>query len=705
MMLGQAEPRGVAAIRNVVLVGPSGSGKTTLAEHLIASAGVTPVRGSVDAGTSTLDYEPAARRQKRSVALTVASFDYGDILINLLDTPGFVDYFGEVRAGMRAADAALFVISATDGIDAATRALWDECESIHMPRAIVVTNLDDDDSDFDETVAICHRMFVGGRDVLPLHLPVLDDDGSFIGVLDLITNRIHEWSTAEHQETSADPEHLSVTAEARADLIEGIAAESEDEALMDLIVSGEAVSAEVLTADLERAIARGHFHPVQAFSGANGIGAALILDLIARALPSPLERALPLVTSAQGDPISPLTADPDGPLCAEVIKTTTDPYLGKVSLVRVFSGRLPPDAPVHISGHFLDRGDRHDHDLTEREGHLSLVLGATHRPVQTAVAGSIVSVTRLSRAETGDTISYVTHPLLIEPWVMPVPGLPMAIAPTHVADEHRLTTALERLVAEDPSLRFELIEGQSALWCLGEAHAELALERLRERFDIEVTAEELKITMRETFVNAASGQGVLDEGPEDVGPYARCTIQIEPSEQGSGVAIINAIGGDALPHNLLAAVERGIRRRLAQGSLAGYPTTDVRVSIMACDVHPDRTTDHACERAGALAVADCEAQAVKHLLEPIETLTVHAPAEFADAISSDITGRRGRVTSTQFEPDGHVTVTATVPAQELSRYAIDIRSISHGTGSFTHAAAGFARVPKKTGIRLLPMLD
>jgi len=705
MTFGQAHPLGVAAIRNVVLVGPSGSGKTTLAEYLIASAGATAVRGSVDAGTSTLDYEAASLRQKRSVSLNLASFDYGDFLINLLDTPGFVDYFGEVRAGMRAADAALFVISATDGIDAATRALWDECESMHMPRAIVVTNLDDDNSDFDETVAICHRMLVGGRDVLPLHLPVLDDDGSFIGVLDLITNRIHEWSNAEHNETTADPEHLSMTAEARADLIEGIAAESEDEALMDLIVSGEAVSAAVLTADLERAIARGHFHPVQAFSGENGIGAPLILDLIVRAFPSPLERELPLVASAQGNPIPPLTADPDGPLCAEVIKTTTDPYLGKVSLVRVFSGRLPPDAPVHISGHFLGREDRHDHDLTEREGHLSRVLGATRRPVQTAIAGSIVSVTRLSRAETGDTISYVTQPLLIEPWAMPVPGLPIAITPTHVADEHRMTLALERLIAEDPSLRFELFEGQSVLWCLGEAHAELALEHLRERFDIEVMSEELKITMRETFVNAASGQGVLDEGPDEVGPYARCTIQVEPIEQGSGVEIVNATDAEALPQNLVAAVERGIRQQLSKGSLAGYPTTDVRVRITAGHAHVTRSTDLAFEQAGAMALAECEAQAGKHLLEPIETLTVHAPAEFTDAITSDIAGRRGRVTNSRVDTTGQVHITATIPAQELSRYAIDLRSISHATGTFTREAAGFARAPKKTGIRLLPMVD
>ncbi len=703
MTLGPARPTQVAAIRNVVLLGPTGSGKTTLAEHLIASAGAIAKPGSVEAGTTQLDFDPAARRQKRSVSLSIASFEYDDCLINLLDTPGFVDYLGEVRAGLRAADAALFVISSTAGIDAPTRALWDECEAINLPRAVIVTNMDDDESDFDETVAVCHRIFTGGRDVLPLHLPVLDDDGSFIGVLDLITNRIHEWSSTQRLERTADPEHLEMIAEARAELIEGIAAEAEDEALMDQILNGHKISEVLLATDLEHAVGRGHFHPVLAFSGVNGVGAELILKLIVRAFPSPLARELPMVTRPEGSAISPLTADSDGPLCAEVIKTTTDPALGKISIVRVFSGRLPADAQLHVSGHFHNRGDRFDHDLTERDGQVWLSMGASHTSIDSAIAGSIVSVTELSRAETGDTISLKSNPMLIEPWLMPAPGMPVSISVKRPSDEGRLPAALERLIAEDPTLRFEAVDGQLLLWCLGEAHAELAVERLLERFDIEVEARELKISLRETLAVSAIGHGEISSKGNVL--TASCSIEIEPLSQGSGVEVVCAVHDDSIAASLLAAVERGVRRQLTQGALGGYPTTDVRVSIEKVHVQGALSIELDLENAGALAVIDAERTAGKLFLEPLVTLTVTAPQEFADAVTSDLGTKRGRITQSETGIDGNVTVIAIIPAQELSRYAIDIRSLSHGAGTFVHEPAGFAKVPKKSGIRLLPIVD
>ncbi|MDO8731270.1 MAG: GTP-binding protein [Actinomycetota bacterium] len=705
MTFGPAQPTQVAAIRNVVLLGATGSGKTTLAEHLIASSGAITSAGSVDSGTSTLDHDSSARRQGRSVGLSIASLEYGDCLINLLDTPGFEDYLGEVRAGLRAADAALFVVSSMDGIDAATRNLWDECEAIKMPRAVVVTNLDNEESDFEETVAVCHRMFTGGRDVLPLHLPVLDDDGSFVGVLDLITNRIHEWSSAKRQERAADPEHLAMTADARKALMEGIAAESDDEVLMDLIIEGQEISAELLSSDLERAIVRGHFFPVQAFSGNNGVGAELILDLIVRSFPSPLERELPMVTNPQGEAIPPLTADPEGPLCAEVIKTTTDPQLGKISLVRVFSGRLPAEAPLHISGHFHNRGDRFDHDLTERDGQLWLSVGAIRTNVESAIAGSIVSVTQLNRAETGDTISYTTNPMLIEPWLMPEARLPIAISTAVVAHETHLAPALERLIAEDPTLRFELIDGQLVLWCLGEAHGELAVERMRERFAIEVVAEELKISLRETLLAPTRGHGASCDPSDEDGPMVACSIEMEPLDQGSGIEIVNGVDQEECPPHFRAAVERGVRQQMMQGALAGYPTTDVRIRITDVDLPVPHPSVHAFERAGCLAVVDAESNATKILLEPIDTLTITTPEEFVDAITKDLEIKRARVTQSDVAADGTVTLIAVVPAQELSRYAIDIRSLSHGAGTFTRESAGFARIPKKTGIQLLPLVD
>ena len=700
MTLGAAQPTAVAAIRNVVLLGPSGSGKTTLAERLIVLSGMALDPGSVADGTSILDADPMARLQMRSVELTVASIQFQGVLVNLIDTPGYVDFLGEVRAGLRAADAALFVVSAVDGIDAATRALWDECEAINMPRGVVVTNLDRDESDFDEAVAVCHRMFTGGRDVLPLHLPVLDDDGSFVGVLDLISNRIHEWSSSAHQERDADPEHLDMTSTARAELLDGIAAESDDEQLLQALIDGDAVDTTLLDNDLVQAINRGHFHPAQAFSGANGIGGELILDLIVRAFPSPSDRVMPLITTARGLPIEPLTAQSEGPLCAEVVKTRTDPRLGRVSIVRVFSGRLPADVQLHVAGHFSRRPERHDHDLTEHDDTLNLAVGSVLRTIDTAAAGSIVTVTGLSRAETGDTISYTSMPLIVEPWLMPEANLPIALTVSDIADEQRLRVTLEHLIAEDPSLKLTELEGQFTLWCLGQAHAEVAIGHLRERFGLEVSAEELRISMRESFSSPATGVGEVADGNGKVA--ARCAVAIASLEAGTGIAIVN--DSDQLSAAALAAAERGIRRQLAQGSLAGYPTTDVRVSI--ADVTTEETaSEHDIEAAAARAVTAAESQAGKHLLEAHEQVTITTPEEFVISITGDLRSKGATIIGTESHADGTVTLTATAPARELFRFAIDIRSLTHGAGSFVRESAGFARVPKSSTLQLLPLLD
>jgi len=469
-------------IRNVALVGPAGSGKTSLLESLLHAAAVLGRRGSVAEGTTVGDWDPVAIRQKRSVGMTVATFAWRDVVVNLIDTPGYADFTGDLRAGLRGADAALFVVSSVDGVDGATTRLWDECEVIGLPRAVVVTNLDRDRADFDETVAVCQRVFTGGGGVLPLFLPVHGDDGVVAGFIDLLDEQIWDWSTGSVVAATAEDRHRELIETERGSLIEGVVTESEDEDLMERFIGGEHVEVDQLTADLEKAVARGHFHPVvgHAQTSAN-VGAELILDLIARAFPSPLDHPLPVVTGLDDSPVEPMSADPDGPLVAEVIKTTSDPYVGKVSIVRVFSGTLRADTAVHVSGHFGPGTGHEDHDLDERVGHLTAMVGSQHTDVSGAIAGSIVAVSKLGRAETGDTLSSPERPLLMAPWLMPEPLLPLAITPHSAGDEDKLGTALARVLAEDPTLRVEHPEetGQIVLWTLGEAHADLVLDRIR----------------------------------------------------------------------------------------------------------------------------------------------------------------------------------------------------------------------------------
>ncbi|CAB4974511.1 MAG: elongation factor G-like protein EF-G2 [Actinobacteria bacterium] len=692
-------PSSESGIRNVVLVGPTGSGKTTLVEDLLTAAGVLAKAGRVEAGSTVCDHDPAAVVQHRSVSLAVASFLWDGVVVNLIDTPGYADYVGEVRAGLRAADAALFVVSAVDGVDGSTQQLWSECEAIGLPRVIVVTKLDRERADFDETVAVCQRVFTGGGGVLPLILPIHGEGQTIVGFIDLLTTGIHEWTTGAEQELESEAEHRDLIDRARNELIEGIITESEDETLMDRFVAGEAIDVQTLAADLERAVARGHFHPVIASAHA----ASYLLRTITRSLPSPIEREVPVVTSIAGEPTTPLAADSDGPLCAEVIKTTTDPYVGRVSLVRIFSGTLRADDAVHVSGHFSPGTGHQDHDVDERIGVLSAVLGAEQQPLDRGIAGSIVAVSRLSRAETGDTLSSPSAPLLMEPWQMPEPLLPVAITAHSAGDDDKLATALARLLAEDPTLRLEHVAstGQTVVWCLGEAHADLVVNRLRTRYGVTVDSEPVRLALRETFAASASGSGRVVKQSGGHGQYAVCEITVEPLPAGGGFEFVDKVVGGAIPRAFIPSVEKGLRQQLAKGVAAGYPLVDIRVTLVDGRAHSVDSSDLAFQSAGALALKDAASKVDLALLEPIVAISVLVPDDHVGNVLADLATRRGRVTGTESEPGGRTRVTALVPESEVSRYAIDVRSITHGTGSYTRAPAGFAPMPAIAAKRLL----
>ena len=423
-----------AAIRNVVLVGPAGSGKTTLAETLLVTAGVLNRPGSTVEGTTVCDFDEAEVRQQRSVGLALAPLLHQGTKVNLLDAPGYADFVGELRAGLRAADCAMFVLAANEGIDEPTRMLWRECAEVDMPRVVVVTKLDHARADYDAVVRAARDAF--GDRVLPVYLREGD---RLVGLI-----------TGDH---SHDTE--------RDALIEGVIEESEDETLMERYVGGEEIDAKLLVEDLERAVARGSFHPVVPVDSSTGTGAEELLDLVVAGFPSPPEHPMPEVFTPAGGKGPQLRCDPGGPLVAEVVKTTTDAYVGRVSLVRVFSGAVLPDATVHVSGHRGDlsgadpHGDHPDHDEDERIGALSVPLGRTQRPVDRVVAGDICAIGRLSRAETGDTLSDPDTPLVLRPWQMPEPLLPVAVTARAKTDEDKLGVGLQRLAAEDPSLSVE----------------------------------------------------------------------------------------------------------------------------------------------------------------------------------------------------------------------------------------------------------
>lgn len=671
-----------ARIRNIALVGHSGAGKTLLIEALLAANGMITRKGSIADGTTVSDSDPAAVHQQRSVTLSLVPLLIDGVKVNLLDTPGYPDFIGEMRAGLRAADAALFVVSAVDGIDATTTALWGECEQARLPRAVVITRTDHPRADYDGALAACRKAF--GDGVLPLYVPVRTD-GDVTGLLGLLSGTVTEYAEGESPLVrDADGAVLAGAEAARGELIEGIIAESEDETLMDRYLGGEDIDTAVLVEDLETAVARGSFFPVLPTSALTGLGTTELLEVLVRAFPPPTERSLQEVTDLSGQPGSPLGCDPSGPLAAEVVRTSIDPFLGRICLVRVFSGTLREDSPVHVGGHGLaDRGHQ-DHDTDERVTHIYSPLGATLRPVPYAVAGDICALAKLGSAETGDTISGRDNPLMLATWEMPEPLLPVAVEPDSRSDEDALARSLGKIAAGDPTLRVErnAETHQLVLWCMGEAHAEVVLDRLREQ-GVKLHIVDVVTPLRETFAVPSSGHGRHVKQSGGHGQYAVCDIDVEPLDRGAGFEFLDKTVGGVIPGTFIPSVEKGVRAQMEKGVSAGFPVVDVRVTLTGGKAHSVDSSDAAFQAAGALALREAAAGGKIQLLEPVSAVGITVSDEHVGSVMSDLSSRRGRLTGTTSSGDGLTQISAEVPDQELLRYAIELRALTAGTGRFT----------------------
>ena len=701
-----------AAIRNVVLVGPSGGGKTTLVEALLVAAGVLTRQGSVVDGNTVCDSDEAEIAQQRSVGLALASLEHDGIKVNLIDTPGYADFVGELRAGLRAADCALFVIAANEAVDDPTKSLWLECAQVGMPRAVVITKLDHARANYESALAAAQQAF--GDKVLPLYLAA---DTPCTGLIGLLSQTHYEYAGGKRTTTHApDASYSDAIEELRGTLIEGIIEESEVETLMERYLGGEEIDQSVLIDDLEEAVARASFFPVIPACSGTGVGTLELLEIITSAFPSPPEHQLPEVFTPQGKARNGLACDQAGPLLAEVVKTTSDPYVGRVSLVRVFSGTIRPDATVHVSGHlsqFVGSDGTHadsgssmaghaDHDEDERIGTLSFPLGKQQRPAPEVVAGDICAIGKLSRAETGDTLSDKSDPLVLKPWTMPEPLLPVAVQPRAKTDEDKLSVGLGRLAAEDPTLHIEQNPEthQIVLWCMGEAHSGVVLDALARRYGVAVDTIELRVPLRETFGGNAKGHGRHVKQSGGHGQYAVCDIAVEPLPEGTGFEFVDKVVGGSVPRNFIPSVEKGVRAQMEKGVSAGYPVVDIRVTLFDGKAHSVDSSDFAFQMAGGLALREAAAATRVNLLEPVDVVSVLVPDDMVGAVMGDLAGRRGRVLGTDKVGEDRTLIKAEIPEVELTRYAIDLRSLSHGAGSFTRSFARYEPMPESAASKV-----
>ncbi|GAA1148435.1 elongation factor G [Kitasatospora gansuensis] len=636
-----AEP---GRLRNVVLIGAAGSGKTTLAEALAHAAGAISRAGTVPDGSTVSDHEAIEHQQQRSVQLALLPLAWRDCKINLLDTPGYADFAGERRAGMRAAEAAVLVVSAAEPVGPTVLALWRECRAAGLPTAIALTHVHSA-----EAVTACQEAFGEGHPdtVLPLCLPAFRD-GHLTGSLELLTGRSYGDAPAP------DPA-------ARGALVEAIA--GEDDTLLERWVAGEDLDPASLTAALRRELGQNTVHPL--ICTAAPLGAAELLDLIVDAFPSPLERT---------DELPP--CDPDGPVVAQVVHTAEDQYVGRLSLVRVFSGTLRPDTVL---------GEERVTAITSPFGH-------HQRPVPAATAGDLACLAKLAHARTGDTIA--ADGVELDRWPQPEPLLPTAVEAHSKADEDRLAQSLARLTAQDPALRVEQNPDthQLVLWSTGEAHQAVVLDRLRTRYGVHVDTVPYRVALRETFAGTGSGHGRHVKQSGGHGQFAICDLTVEPLP-GGGFEFVDKVVGGAVPRNFVPSVEKGVRSQLAKGVLAGYPVVDVRVTLTDGKAHSVDSSDAAFQTAAALALREAAADGTVRLLEPVDEVQVLLPDEYQGAVLNDLSARRGHVLGTEPGGPGLSLLRAEVPELELAHYPVDLRSLSHGTGTFSRSYVRHAPMP------------
>ncbi|MFF2629257.1 elongation factor G [Kitasatospora griseola] len=642
-------------LRNLALVGAGGAGKTTLAEALALTAGALTRTGTVPDGTTVADWEDIEHQQQRSVQFALLPLPWQDLTVNLLDTPGYADFAGELHAALRAAEAAVFVHSAADETVARpVRALWQSCEAARLPRALALTHLNTARVRLDDVLRMLQDTLGTPDTVRLLHHPDLRD-GRLHGSTDLLTGRAY-----------GKPDHPGDLTAERARLVEALA--GEDDTLMERYLDGADLDTAALTAGLRREFLAGTLHPVLA-TAPDGTGCDALLDLVAAAFPSPADRADDLPA-----------ADPDAPFTAQVVQTGEDPYLGRLSLLRIFTGTLRPDTTAHLP-------DGTDERLTA----LHSPFGHQLRPVPQAVAGDLVTVAKLTAARTGDTLT--TDGAVLPPWPLPEALLPTAVRARSKADEDKLSQALGRLTAQDPALRVEQNPDthQLVLWCTGEAHLAVTLDRLADRHGVHVETVPYEVALRETFAAPASGHGRHVKQSGGHGQYAICDLTVEPLP-GGGFEFVDRVVGGAVPRNFVPSVEKGVRAQLAHG-LHGHPMTDVRVTLTDGKAHSVDSSDAAFQTAAALALREAADHTDVRVLEPVDEVRVLLPDEYQGAVLTDLSARRGHVLGTEIGGPGLSLVRAEVPELELARYPLDLRSLSHGTGQFTRSYLRHSPMP------------
>lgn len=670
---------GTDQLRNVALVGHGGSGKTSLAEAMLFFAGVTSRQGRVEEGNTVTDYDPEEIKRHVSINAAFAPFEWNGYKFNIIDTPGYFDFVGEVISSLRVADGGLVVLDAVSGVEVGTEKVVHFLNEAGLPRLFYINKMDRENANFSKTVEAIRAQF--GVQAIPIQVPIGSAD-KLRGVVDIVAMKAYVYEGRKASEAPV-PDELKGEIEAYREQLSEAVAVTDDELTMKFL-EGEPLTEEEISRGLVAATASGKVYPILCGAAVKGVGVDLLLAAIARLLPNPAARGPVTGINPQTGGEETREVSVDGPLSALVFKTMADPYVGKLTIFKVYSGVMKSDSHAYNAQKQKD----------ERIGQLFMPRGKEQIPVSEIIAGDIGAVAKLAETSTNDTLCAKEKPIKLPPISFPRPSLSLAVVPKAKGDEDKISGGLTRLTEEDPTFSVEkstatnetIISGQ------GDLHLEVVASRLKNKFGVEVEMKDPKVPYRETIRGTVKVEGKHKKQTGGRGQYGHVWLELQPLPPGGGFEFVDKIFGGAVPKQYIPAVEKGVRETMEEGVLAGYPVVDVRVILYDGSYHSVDSSELAFKIASSMAFKKGFMEANPVLLEPIYTLEVTVPEQYMGDIIGDLNKKRGRILG--MEPgDGVQKINAQVPLAEVFKYAVDLRSITQGRGSFTMKFERYEEVP------------
>lgn len=670
-------------VRNIGVIAHINAGKTTTTERVLFYTGKIHKIGVIDDGTTTTDTMDQEKEKGITIQSACITTFWKDCRFNIIDTPGHVDFTAEVERSLRVLDGAIMIFDGNAGVQAQSETVWRQADKYQVPRLIFVNKMDKIGADLDMVLESIEDKLAAP--VVTMVIPV-GKEHDFIGVIDLLHQKMIIWDKdeqgIEYSVKDIDPQYADATATARAAMIEKIAAE--DDSLMEKFLNEEEISVDQLKKALRSAVINSRLFPVYCGSAWRNKGVQPVLDAVIDYLPSPLDLKPIEGFDPATQEIITRNHDKDAPLSALLFKVQSDPHVGTLSYIRVYSGTLQSGSEVYNT----------TKQKSERLGRLLLMHADKRENINRGFSGEIVAAIGLKDSTTGDTLCHKDHPISLTPIQFTDPVISLAIEPATTADQEKMGTALNKLTSEDPTFKvsYDHETGQTIIAGMGELYLEIIIDRLKREFNVSVKTGTPQVAYRETVNRPADGEGKYIHQSGGHGQYGHCKIKIEPKPRGEGYEFVNAIKGASIPRNFIPAIEKGIKETLQKGILVGYPVTDIKITLYDGSYHDVDSSDNAFKLAGAIAIKDAFLAASPLILEPIMKMEVTAPAEFLGTVIGDLSSRRGQINGTT-EAAKSAIINATIPLEAVRGYATVIRSLTQGRGSFYMEPSHYQPVP------------